>query len=198
MPCAGPHRGGEDDVSIEITFELSEDDLEFFRHVMLRARERTGSLDEATIIENARKLLARVWESETSDFIRERLNRLETLIGMVVDTGWGLEPEDRNHVIEAISYFSEPEDLIPDDVPGLGYLDDAIMIEMVCRELKHEIQAYRDFCVYRAAESSRQGREALEVDRTDWLEERRKQLHSRMRRRRSRSKGGGHSPFSLF
>jgi hypothetical protein len=165
---------------------------------MLRARERTGSLDEATIIENARKLLARVWESETSDFIRERLNRLETLIGMVVDTGWGLETEDRNHVIEAISYFSEPEDLIPDDVPGLGYLDDAIMIEMVCRELKHEIQAYRDFCVYRAAESSRQGREALEVDRTDWLEERRKQLHSRMRRRRSRSKGGGHSPFSLF
>ena len=73
-----------------------------------------------------------------------------------------------------------------------------IMIEMVCRELRHEIQAYRDFCVYRAAESSRQSREALDVDRSDWLEERRKQLHSRMRRRRGRGKGGGHSPFSLF
>jgi hypothetical protein len=183
---------------MEITFELSEDDLDFFRQAMLRARERAGGLDEASIIENARKLLAEVSESETSDFIRERLHRLETLIGMVVDSGWGLEKEDRTHVLEALSYFSEPEDLIPDDVPGLGYLDDAIMIEMVCRELRHEIQAYRDFCVYRSAESSQQGQEALEVDRTDWLEERRKQLHSRMRRRRGRGKGGGHSPFSLF
>jgi hypothetical protein len=185
-------------MSMEITFELSEDDLEFFRQAMLRAREKVGSLDEDTIIENARSLLVRVAESETSDFIRERLNRLETLIGMVVDSGWGLEDEDRNHVLEAMTYFSEPEDLIPDDVPGLGYLDDAIMIEMVCRELKHEIQAYRDFCVYRAAESSRQGKEALDVERSDWLEERRKQLHSRMRRRRGHGKGGGHSPFSLF
>jgi hypothetical protein len=104
-------------------------------------------------------------------------------------------------VIEALAYFSESDDLIPDDIPGLGFLDDAIMIELVSMELEHEIQAYRDFVIYRAAEAGRKGEDTGMLERADWLEERRQQLHSRMRRRRRRGRGGGDggkSPFSLL
>lgn len=186
---------------MKIAFELSETDLEHFREVMVRARENASERSIEEIVKRASDLLEEVNRSSTSDFIRERMTVLDTLIGMVMDSGWGLVEEDRERVVAALSYFSEAEDLIPDDIPGLGFLDDAIMVEIVSRELRHEIQAYRDFVVYRASEQARQSPEAeVEVERSDWLETRRQQLHSRMRRRRRRGRDGSskRSPFSLF
>jgi uncharacterized membrane protein YkvA (DUF1232 family) len=186
---------------MKISFELSPSDLEHFKEVLVRSRKATRHLSTEEIVNNACKLMAEVNGSDTSSFIRNRINQLETLIGMIVDTGWGLTEDDRNKVLEALAYFSETEDLIPDDIPGLGFLDDAIMIELVSNELEHEIQAYRDFVVYRATEASRKGEDSGTLERADWLEERRQQLHARMRRRRSRGRrgsDGGSSPFSLL
>jgi len=182
-------------MSMNISFELSNADLEHFCAYIRKARDAASGLGTAQIIANARKLLAHVNESGTSDFIRDRMHILENLIGMVEDEGWGLADEDLTRAVNALAYFSESDDLIPDHIPGLGFLDDAIMIQMMANELKHEIQAYRDFVAYRDAESSRTGNEPSELKRADWLEERRQQLHVRMRRRR---RGGRKSPFSLL
>lgn len=171
-------------MSMEITFELSDEDVEHFRSVMSATLDKSNRADDDTIIKNARELISQIRASNASEFIRERISRIETLIGMIIDPDWKMEPQDRPRVLEALAYFSEPNDLIPDEIPGIGFLDDAIMVEIVCRDLKHEIQAYRDFCVYRTAESQAMIHEGRKAENGDWLEDRRRQLHARMYRRR--------------
>ena len=187
-------------MSLLINFELSTSDLEFFYEAMLRVRESASNKSSQQITDSATELLTQINQSDTTDFIRDRMNQLGMLIRMVTDQGWGLVGEDLERVLTALSYFCEPVDLIPDDIPGLGYLDDAIMIEIVCKELEHEIQAFKEFVTYCAAETKRRGDDKLALQRSEWLEERRQQLHTRMRRRRKGRSSSTRikSPFSLL
>jgi len=187
-------------MSFHINFRLSTADLEFFRDVMKNAREKSRDISQDQIIENARKLLEQVEKSDTTDFIRDHMSQLEVLIGMLLDEGWGLIEDDRERVLSALTYFADPQDLIPDDTPGLGFIDDAIMIDIVCKALEHEIQAYGEFLIFRATESNRRAGSGAPLQRTDWLETRRQQLHERMRRRREGQDNAdkAKSPFSLF
>ncbi len=177
---------------MRISFELDEDDLKHFRLIMQEARQAASRLPPEEIVAAAENLLTNVEESKAPGFIIERLTNLKLMISMISDIEWRLPHQEASRVLNALAYFTEPEDLIPDHIPGLGFLDDAIMIELVVRELKHEIEAYRDFCEYRVRLRLEQGHSA-KVSRESWLDNRRKELQVRMRRRRKRSL---RSPFS--
>jgi len=170
-------------VTLRISFELDEDDLKHFRLIMDEARKAAGRTAPEDIVAGAENLLKDVGATSAPGFIVERLRKLRLMINMISDLEWRLPHQETARVLNALAYFAEPEDLIPDHIPGLGFLDDAIMIELVVRELKHEIEAYQDFCDYRDRAHSEQGK-AANVSREGWLAERRKALQSRMRRRR--------------
>jgi hypothetical protein len=123
------------------------------------------------------------------------------MVSMVNDAGFGMEEADKKRVLACLTYFANPKDIIPDNVPVLGFLDDAIMIELVVRELQHEVEAYDDFVEYREDEARRRGVDpsALKTERVEWAEARRLELLSRMKSRRmsSYSSSSGWRP-SLF
>jgi uncharacterized membrane protein YkvA (DUF1232 family) len=170
-------------VGLRVSFDLEEDDLNHFRLIMREARKAAAQSSPDEIIEGAAGLLKQVGAVTVPQFIRERLDKLELMIRMVSDPEWRLPQEESVRVLNALAYFSEPEDLIPDHIPGLGFLDDAIMIELVVRELRHEIEAYSDFCDYRQRQGPVDGKQAPDATREEWLAARRKELQSRMRRR---------------
>jgi len=188
-------------MSLKVTFELVDADLKHFRRIMREAREVAQRLSAEEIITATESLLSEVRSAQIPEFILDRLERVRTLINMIRDDEWNLPEPERGRVLNALAYFCEPEDIIPDQVPGLGFLDDAIMVELLVRELRHEIEAYQDFVKARATRDT-----GAEDDRSraEWLEARRQALQSRMRNRRRRERerrrGGsqGRSPFSLY
>jgi uncharacterized membrane protein YkvA (DUF1232 family) len=171
-------------MSFSITIDLSDRDLEHFHAAKKKAAASATGVAEADVVAAASKLLEGAQQVPVPDFIGDRLGKLNDLIAMLRDEGWDLPPEDRAHVLSALVYFADPSDLIPDEVPVLGFLDDAIMIELCVRELRPELDAYDEFCDYREREAKRRGEDPPSVGRADWLAERRSELVDRMHRHR--------------
>ena len=170
-------------ITLKLELELSEEDLKFYRGVMSATWRRNANRDERELVAAARRLLDETRKGELPEFVRKRLDDLGTLIDMVGDAEWPLEEEERRNVIASIGYFAEPVDLIRDKIPGLGFLDDALIAELVIRDLADDLEGYREFCEYRKNEEARRGAEA-HVSREEWLADRRRQIMLRIKRRR--------------
>ncbi len=180
-------------MSIDITFTLNNEDLKRFEDVILKAKETLESEQGAQEVEQAAmKMLKEARATNLPRFIEERFAKLELLINMVSDAEWNLEEAERKTILSALAYFCDPEDLIPDHLPAIGFLDDAIYVEIIIQELSAEISSYEEFFTYRIAEEKRRKNRGLDtsVGREDWLADKRSVLHSRMRTRRSGSSGG--------
>jgi uncharacterized membrane protein YkvA (DUF1232 family) len=189
--------------TMRVSFDLTQNDLKHFRRVMREVREKHNKSSEEEIIGACRLLIEGIAQTSSPDFVRDRVQKLEVLIRMLEDSEWALSGRDRDRVLRGMAYFAEPDDIIPDKVPVLGFLDDAIMVELVVMELVHEIDAYGDFCTYRDERAAGGGKDEDPATRAQWVDTRRRALHSRMRRRRQRRRsravsGGGGSRVSLW
>ena len=137
-------------MTMRITFELTDRDLRFFRKALKQSREAVRDAEESDIVEAISDVLEEIRQSDPlPDFVGKRIPELESLIRMLADSEWQLPESDRERLLATFCYFADPEDILPDDIPVIGYLDDVIMIELVARELQHVREAYDDFCSFR-------------------------------------------------
>jgi uncharacterized membrane protein YkvA (DUF1232 family) len=174
---------------LDITFTLTDNDLAHFQGIVDAARRDAGKkLPRSEIEREARSLIDEARTGDLPEFIAERVEQLDVVLAMINDAEWRLTDEEIEAVLNALAYFSEADDVIPDHIPGLGFLDDAIYVEIVLKELAGEIRLYREFCDFRAAEEARrQARgEDIKVGREEWLADKRAALHAKMRKRRLR------------
>ncbi len=163
---------------LKLELELTDQDLCHFRRLMRESWQRNATRDESKLLEEARRWLAKARTLEAPEHVKKRLDDLGTLLAMLDDADWPLEEKDRRRIVAALSYFADAADGSADRIRGLGFLDDALMTDVVAHELAHDLQGYREFAAYREKEHVLHGKE--HVDRQDWLAAKRRQIRLNM------------------
>ena len=140
----------------KVSFTLDEQDANYFRGLYRKARQGAANQDAPQIIDAAREIVLEVRGSKkTPQFVKDAIEVLADLTDLIQDKAYAAPKKVRDDVLAGIAYFSNPEDLIPDHIPGLGFLDDAIMIKFIEDEFKHELWGYRRFCKRRDSSEQR-------------------------------------------
>lgn len=136
--------------AFKVSFTLDEADASYFRGLFRKAKKHASDQEAVEIVAAAKELVDSVRGSKkTPGFVLEAIGTLEDLTRIIEDSDWAAPKKITDQVVAALAYFANAEDLIPDHIPVLGFLDDAIMIKFVEDEFKHELAAYRKFRRFR-------------------------------------------------
>jgi hypothetical protein len=81
--------------------------------------------------------------------LHERIARVEKLRRMLLDGDWNVSPTFDRRARRLIDYVSRVDDLIHDETPLVGHLDDALLVELSWPVLANEARDYSDYCRFR-------------------------------------------------
>lgn len=171
-------------MGMRFVVNLSDRDLGFFRQALRKSRNAVRHADETEIIEAVADVIRDIKkEQPLPDFVARRVPELESMMRMLEDNDWALPKRERERLLATFIYFGDPEDILPDHVPVIGYLDDVIMIELIVREMQHVREAYEDFCKFRNTLKKKIKLHPRDADYRHRIAQKRKLLHQRMERR---------------
>lgn len=121
---------------------------------------------EAEDVASVARWLLSLPAAQAEALLHARLGRLQDLRDLVADPDWGIEPALAHRIERLLAYVSQSRDLIPDDVPLIGHLDDALLVELSWPMLAEELDDFRDYCRFREDSGDAHGGHPT---RDDWL-----------------------------
>lgn len=128
-------------------------------------------------------------QAQAVQALDERLARADELRRMLVDPDWDADQALRNRLGKLLTYIDTPGDLIPDDVPLIGLLDDILLIELAWPAFADAAGDYRDYCQYRDAGDKFAAAAVADASarRADWIQTRLRELALHEQRLRVRA-----------
>ncbi|TCO40458.1 hypothetical protein [Dokdonella fugitiva] len=119
----------------------------------------------------ARRLEREFVGTRRAPCIRLRLRCLAAMQAMAVEPAWSLAGAARERIATIADYARCPERLVPDEIPVVGGLDDAVLVDLAWPALRFELDDYLDFRRLRAEEAQLRGVPAhrLMFGREEWL-----------------------------
>jgi hypothetical protein len=181
--------------------ELREDKLRRFNDFVQLVAPYQPAFSANQIAGAARRVLRAAMKGQESTFIKVRMRRAGEIRSALDDTQWEVAARFEHAMREIVAYLDDDAGaLIHNDVPVVGLLDDAILVDCAMDTLREELDDYAGFCRYRLGEAARLGVpvDAVEARRERWNAERQQELRLEQQLRRVRGanhgKSGGTAP----
>lgn len=152
--------------------ELKPEHLERFNQSLRELSPEAPPLTLDQIASAAKRALQHHADGSTPPFVQSRMRSLTRLEVLASESGWESSAELRRQVRILQAYRQEEADLIPDQLPVVGLLDDAVLVDVALQLLHDELGEYEDFCRFRkvAADFAGIAESDTGLTRTQWQE----------------------------
>lgn len=134
------------------SFEIDDEALYLFNQLLAKLNLNRMSIQRDQLVTAARDLADQPTEGRVSPCIHERMRRAGAIDLMLCDSAWEPEEEVITPAELVVGYVRGKRDLIPDNMPRVGRLDDAIVVDAAWTALAPEVRNYLDFCRLRQIE----------------------------------------------
>ena len=152
-------------------FHLTAASVDRFNALLARLGRRAAPLDCDRLATAARELRDRTAAGEAEPVcILQRMKRLEAAAQMLDDNQWEPVDDAGNLAALVIHYANGRYQLLPNSLPMVGHLDEAIAVEAAWPSMQDEVASFLDYCRVRSLEASLRGRDVggFGFTRNDW------------------------------
>jgi uncharacterized membrane protein YkvA (DUF1232 family) len=153
-------------------YELDGARLPLFNDAMRRMDPTATPLGTDQFATAARRVLERYPTGVTPAFVESRMRAWDHLKQLAADDDWHADADVLERTNALSEYINNPDDVLPDHLPSIGLLDDALLVDVALQNLRSELADYESFCHFRQVAADFAGIDVKDtgLGRKEWLE----------------------------